>query len=114
MSEKTFERGLIASPNLNPADVPDPQSELENLETFCLTIDGYEGGRFSIEDLLEKAKRVERVGLENASLDELRIAAFIRQRELRWTTHGDELADAPLIAKIRRLVAEIRQRVVDR
>ena len=93
------------------ANVPTDDAELEVLETFCLTTDGYQDGRYSIDELLREAQRIERGGLEAASLDELRSAAFIRQRELRWTTHGDDVADAPLIAKIRRLVAEIRRRV---
>lgn len=91
-----------------------PGADLEVLEEFCLTVDGYQDGRFSIEQLLRQAERVERAGLENATLDELRTAAFIRQRELRWTTWGDEVADAPLIRSIRSLVGEIRRRVENR
>jgi hypothetical protein len=102
---------LIASADLSSANVPAHDAELEVLETFCLTIDGYEGERHTIEALVSQANRIERDGLKNATLDELRVVAFIRQRELRWTTHGDDVADAPLIAKIRRTVAEIRRRV---
>ena len=102
----------IAYTELSAANVPLDDAELEVLEAFCLTIDGYEGGRRSVEDLVSQADRLERDGLENATLDELRVVAFIRQRELRWTTYGDEVADAPLIAKMRRTIAEIRRRVV--
>jgi hypothetical protein len=101
----------IASTELSASNVPPDDGELEVLEAFCLTIDGYEGGRHSVEDLVSEADRLERDGLENATLDELRVVAFIRQRELRWTTYGDDVADAPLIAKIRRTIAEIRRRV---
>ena len=87
------------------------RAQLEALEAFCLTIDGYEDGTRSVDDLIAEAERIERDGLESATLDELRVIACIRQRELRWTTYGDEAADAPLIAKIRRAVAEIRRRV---
>jgi hypothetical protein len=103
--------GLIESDKLNSANVPSEDAELEVVETFCLTVDGYQGERYSIDYLLREAERIEGSGLETAALDELRLAAFIRQRELRWTTCGDDVADAPLIAKIRRLVAEIRRRV---
>jgi hypothetical protein len=102
---------LLSNEALSLANVPEPDAELQALEEFCLTIDGYQGERFSIEELLELARRVEGEGLKKASLDELRTAAFIRQRELRWTTHGDEVADAPLVRSIRALVGEIRQRV---
>jgi hypothetical protein len=110
MSEKTFEEGLIASLDLKPVDVPDPQSELRILETFCLTIDGYRGGTYSGDMLLAEADKVERGGLENASLDELREAAFIRQRQYRWTTDQGQ-TNEPLARKIRGLVSEIRRRL---
>jgi hypothetical protein len=102
---------LIPTVALTLADVPSPDAELEVLEEFCLTVDGYQGERFSIDDLLALAERVERHGLENASLDDLRTTAFIHQRHLRWTTYGDEEADAPLVGKIRNTVAEIRRRL---
>lgn len=110
-SSTVVEDNLIPTEVLTLAHVPPPDAKLELLEEFCLTIDGYQGERYSIEYLLLEAERVQRVGLENATMDELRIAAFIRQRELRWTTHGDEVADAPLIRKIRDLVREIRRRL---
>lgn len=105
---------FIPTDSLTLALVPSSDAELELLEEFCLTIDGYQGERFTIDHLLRKARRVERAGLENATLDELRVAAFIRQRELRWSTHGDEAADAPLVRSIRALVREIRHRVEER
>jgi hypothetical protein len=111
MKNRNAHDGIIATADLSSVNVPHHDVELEVLETFCLTIDGYEGGRQSVEDLVSQADRLERDGLENATLDELRLVAFIRQRELRWTTYGDDVADAPLIAKIRRTVAEIRRRV---
>lgn len=105
------DENLIPTEGLTLANVPAPDADLKLLEEFCLTVDGYQGERFSIDDLLELARRVERDGLEVASMNDLRTAAFIRQRELRWTTHGDEVADAPLVRRIRTLVAEIRRRL---
>jgi hypothetical protein len=101
---------LIPSEDLCLANVPSPNSDLEILEAFCLTIDGYQGERFSIDDLLGVAKRVEGAGLENATLEELRTAAFIRQRQYRWSTDQGQ-TDEPLARKIRELVGEIRRRV---
>jgi hypothetical protein len=109
-NSKNSQEGLIASKELTSANVPPSDSELEVLETFCLTIDGYQGERYSIDDLLQDAERIERSGLETATLDELRLTAFIRQRQYRWNTdQGQE--DPPLERKIREVVAEIRHRV---
>lgn len=103
---------LISNEALTLADVPPPDAELVVLEEFCLTIDGYQGGRFSIDDLLVAAEKVERGGLENATLDELRSAAFIRQRAYRWSTDQGQ-ADPPLARKIRDLIGEISRRVTN-
>lgn len=103
--------GLIASEDLSPTDVPSGDAPREDLETFCLTFDGYEGDRYSFADLFRQASLIEQRGLENATLDELRSAAFILQRNLHGTSQGDDVADAPTLMRIRRLVAEIRRRV---
>lgn len=105
---------LIPTAKLSLADVPPPDAGMEQLEEFCLTIDGYQGGRFTPNDLLADAERVERTGLERATLDELRTAAFVRQRELRWSSMDSGLFDERLLRLIRALVWEIRRRVEDR
>ena len=103
---------FIATAELRKANVPLPTSATrEELETFCLSIDGYEDGRRSIDDLMDLAERVEADGFGSATIDELRSAAFIRQRQLRATDNGDP--EPPLLDSIRNLVAEIRQRVPD-
>lgn len=102
---------LIATEDLTVDDVPSPDADLEVLEEFCLTVDGYQGGRFTPDDLVAEAERVERSGLEHASLDELRSAAFVRQRELRWTSMDSGHVDERLVRAIRVLVGEIRCRV---
>ena len=103
--------GLIATEDLSLADVPAADADVELLEQFCITIDGYEDGRRSADDLLREAARIEERGLEAATLAQLRTAAFIHQRHYRWSTYGDAEVDAPLIRKIRNLVAEIRNRL---
>lgn len=103
--------GLIPTGQLTLAHVPAADADREALEEFCLTIDGYHGGRFTPEDLLAEAERVERSGLEHASLDELRTAAFVRQRELRWSSMDSGHYDEGLSRSIRALVGEIRRRV---
>lgn len=105
---------LIPTNKLKLANVPPPDADREQLEQFCLTVDGYEGGRFTPDDLLADAERVERTGLEHASLDELRAAAFVRQRELRWSSMDSGHYDERLLRSIRALVGEIRRRVEER
>jgi hypothetical protein len=101
----------IPTDALTLAHVPPRDAPLEVLEQFCLTIDGYQGGRSSIEDLLAVAERVEQRGIEQATIEELRTTAFIRQREYRWST--DQGQENPHVAwKIRTTVAEIRSRLV--
>jgi hypothetical protein len=80
------------------------------LEEFCLTIDGYEAGRYTIDDLLEFASQVERSGWSNASLEDLRRTAFIRQRELRWADGSTEEVLEVMVLRIRAIVDEIRAR----
>lgn len=110
MADNISQDGLIASRDLRLLDVPDSNSELEILEAFCLTIDGYQGEKYSIDDLLRAAERGERAGLENTTLDELRTAAFVRQRQYRWSTDQGQ-TNEPLARNIRELVGEIRRRV---
>lgn len=110
MQEDKGHARFIASRDLRSRDVPPPGANLEALEAFCLTLDGYEGGRYSIDDLMCEAEHVERDGLEIATLEELRAAAFVRQRQYRWSTDQGQ-ADEPLARKIRVLVNEIRRRV---
>lgn len=105
---------LIPTKFLTIAQVPPPNADREQLEQFCLTIDGYGGGRFTPDDLLLEADRVERAGLERATLDELRTAAFTRQRELRWISMDSGVFDERLVRSIRALVGEIRRRVEER
>lgn len=105
---------LIPTGELTLAHVPAADADREALEEFCLTIDGYHAGRFTPDDLLAEAERVERSGLEHASLEELRSAAFVRQRELRWSSMDSGHYDERLVRSIRALVGEIRRRVEER
>lgn len=105
---------LIPTEELTLAQVPPPNADREQLEEFCLTVDGYQGGRFTPDDLLAEAERVESTGLEHASLDDLRTAAFVRQRELRWSSMDSGHFDERLLRSIRALVGEIRRRVEER
>ena len=63
-NRNTLDR-LIATADLTSVDVPPPEADLGVLETFCLTVDGYEGGRHSVEDLVSQANHLEQDGLEN-------------------------------------------------
>lgn len=102
---------FIPSSRLTLRDVPSADAGRQEMEEFCQTIDGYGGGRYSIDDLMQQAERTERNGLEHASLDDLRSAAFIRQRQLRAIDGCSDEFEAPLVGKIRVLVGEIRRRL---
>lgn len=109
MENNNARDGLIPTKELSRVNVPRDDAKFEELETFCLTVDGYQDGR-SLDDLVREADRVERNGVETATLEELRAAAFIRQREHRWSTDQGQ-TDEPLVRQIRALVSEIRRRV---
>lgn len=103
---------LIPTEELTPAHVPSPDADRSALEAFCLTFDGYQKGRFTPDDLMREANRLEGKGLEHATLDELRRAAFTRQRQLRWTSMDSGYFDEGLVRSIQTLVGEIRRRIV--
>ena len=103
---------LIKTSDLRGSLVPTPDADFTNvLEPFCLTYDGYAGGERSIDDCMAIAEDIERKGPSGATIDELRTAAFIWQRKVRWNDQGPP--DPQDIARIRRLIAEIRRRVPD-
>jgi hypothetical protein len=105
------EDNLIPTEKLTLSDVPAADDELHMVEAFCITIDGYDGGRFTPDDLIREAHRVERAGLERATLDELRSAAFIRQRQLRWSSMDSGHFEDTLVRSIGAIVEEIRRRL---
>lgn len=100
----------IPTDGLNATNVPSADADYHGaLEPFCLTFDGYAGGRRSIEECIEIANRLDRDGLARASLDDLRIAAFVLQRKIRWNDQGPP--DSELVREVRKVIAEIRRRV---
>lgn len=100
---------LIPNDALRSSDLPAPGSDYERLWPFCLSYDGYAGGLRSVDDCLAIAAAAERKGLGSCSLDELRICAFIRQREAK--NHDIYPPPLDLVGRISSAVEEIRRRL---
>lgn len=104
-------RTLIANDNLVATDLPRPNADWEDIEPFCLSYDGYAGGRRSVDECMELASRALKGGLSNASLDELRILLFIRQRAVRWNSEMPVAEEDVRLA--RAAIEEIRSRLTN-
>lgn len=104
-----LEPKLISSADLRGEDVPSAHADFRGeLEPFCLTFDGYDGDRRSIEECSRIAEHVAQDPTA-ATLDELRTAAFLRQRDI---THTCDQGWIPVdkVTPIRKIVQEIRNR----
>jgi hypothetical protein len=101
---------LISNKDIHEADLPPREADYEAQVPFCLSYDGYAKGLRTIKDCGEIADNSERKGLQNCSMDELRITALIRQRAAK----NHDLFPVPqeLVRSIRAAIDEIRNRVV--
>jgi len=99
----------IANDDLKLSDLPlGRPTDMEKVWNFCLSYDGYAGGLRTIDDCLAIAQNAERKGLGQCSMDELRITAFIRLRQIK---HADQGTPPPgLINSIQHVVEELRAR----
>lgn len=99
----------IPSDALTLSMLPSSHARWEDLEPFCTSFDGYDGGRRSIDACAEIKARVLNGGLTEASMDELRITLFIVQRKISW----NELmpVQAAEVDEIRPVIEEIRRRL---
>lgn len=97
----------ISNDDLRFSDLPPPDSDYEALWPFCLTYDGYAGGLRRISDCAAISDAAERKGLKNCSIDELRIAAFFRQRQAKQHDQGPP--PGSLVDSIRAAVDELRK-----
>jgi len=100
---------LIPNAALRLSDLPPRGSGYEELWPFCLSYDGYAGGLRTIDDCLAIARAAERKGLSECTMDELRITAFIRQREAK--NHDIYPPPSDLVMRISSAVDEIRRRL---
>ena len=98
---------IIANHELTLANLPPPNADYERLTAFCLSFDGYQDR--DVMECEEIAAKTEQAGLARATMDKLRITAFIRQRAIKW---GDQWPPNPrLVDGIRAVVEEIRCRL---
>ena len=100
---------LIANDALKIEHLPPSRADYETLVPFCLSIDGYAQGLRSTEDCSYIADAVEREGLANASIESLRVTAYIRQRAIKWADTWPP--DERLVQRIRDVVEELRRRL---
>jgi hypothetical protein len=100
---------LIAHEELTLADLPPPDADYESLWPFCLSFDGYRAARLAGLHPDVVTADAERDGLEKATIECLRITAFMLQRTIKWGNGG--LKEAYLVARIHSIVEEIRRRL---
>jgi hypothetical protein len=100
---------LIAHEELTLADLPPPDAEYESLWPFCLSFDGYLASRLAGTDPHVVSANTERDGLETATMECLRITAFMLQRAIKWGDGGS--SETNRMERIRSVVEEIRRRL---
>lgn len=97
----------IANEALTLEIIPESTFGWDRLEPFCTYYDGYDRDRRTIAECGEIAKCVI-ADVENASMDDLRIALFFQQRKIRWNDHMPLQKED--VDEIRPVIAEIRRR----
>lgn len=100
---------LISHEHLKLEDLPTACADYEQLWPFCLSFDGYRAASLAGADCEAVAERTEREDLKQASMECLRITAFIRQRAIKWGNSWPP--DERLLNAIRSVVDEIRRRI---
>ncbi|MDD5580204.1 MAG: hypothetical protein PHY16_13100 [Methylobacter sp.] len=100
---------LIPNTALTREHSPLRRADYEKLCPFCLSFNGYAGGLRSIEDCNYIAESIEAKGLSSASIESLRVAAFIHQRTIKWQDW--RLPDERLVQRILDVMEELRRRL---
>ena len=100
---------LISHEELKLADLPAPDADYEDLWPFCLTFDGYRACHLAGADPHVVVAASQSAGLENTTMECLRITAFMLQRAIKWDQQSPP--DGRLIEAIREVVEVIRRRL---
>lgn len=100
---------LLDDEELELRHLPPPGAVYDEVWRFCLTYDGCRRGLRTIDDCFHVANTAFRDGLERTTVANLRTAAFIHQRKLKWQDlepikRGD-------LTPIHAVVAELRRRL---
>ena len=103
---------LISHEELTVDHLPRLGAGYDDLVPFCLSFDGYGGGLRSVEDCTFIADSVEGNGLPTASIESLRVAAFTRQRAIKWMDAWPP--DERLVGAIVAVIDELRRRLESR
>jgi len=111
MESTKYKQKYIANKDLQPDLLPCPNANWEDIEPFCLTFDGYADGRRSIDECFKIVDKVNDTGLKKASIDDLRITVFIKQRAIRWNEFMPVSSED--LRFIKEIIEEIRHRLSD-
>lgn len=103
---------LISHEALALADLPPANANYELLWPFCLSFDGYRVACLLGVDCECIANQTLQSDLEKATMEELRMTAFIRQRAIKWSDRWPP--DEILLRNIRDVVEEVRRRLTYR
>ncbi|MFI3187072.1 MAG: hypothetical protein QX198_13950 [Methylococcaceae bacterium] len=109
MEADEYKQKWITNEDLHSGLLPCPDASWEAIKLFCLTFDGYANGRRSIDECFEIVEQINITGLETASLDDLRITLFIKQRAIRWNSHMPVSSED--LRFIKEIIEEIRRRL---
>jgi hypothetical protein len=112
MESIEYKQKWIANEDLQPDLLPCSDASWEEIEPFCLTFDGYADGQRSIDECFKIVDKVNNAGLEKASIDDLRITIFIKQRAIRWNEFIPVSSED--LRFIKEIIEEIRRRLSGR
>lgn len=100
---------LLDDAELELHHLPPPSASYDEVWRFCLTYDGSRRGLRTIDDCFHVADTAFRDGLQRATIANLRTAAFIHQRRLKW--QDLEPIKQSDVSPIYAVVEELRRRL---
>lgn len=103
---------FIPNEELDASLLPKTGAEYEQVWPFCLSFDGCRGGLLSIPDCFAIAENTLANGIGQSTLDALRTAAFIHQRQLKNDANFTNIeTNHPSMTIIHSVIEEIRRRI---
>jgi hypothetical protein len=100
---------LLAHDALTQASLPPSDADYEEIWPFCLSFDGYRACALAGADAEQVVAETERKGLDNATLECLRITAFMLQRTIKWSSTWPP--EPQLLMRLRAVLDQIRKRI---
>lgn len=100
---------LLSHDALTRADLPASDADYEHISPFCLSFDGYRACVLAGADAEQVMAETEQKGLDDATLECLRITAFMLQRTIKWSSTWPP--EPQLLTRLRAVLDQIRKRV---